>query len=200
MNKNHEIITAKKTKDKTKDKEKKEMNNNVIPTVYQAAWIESATKKYKGLRGQLKQMKQQIESMNQEARRREKEFARERSASAREGFLHGVGSVYPYTFETIYGGDEGKGSITVSKNQDAVADRLNELNIPPNILLNNNATSKEVTQQHVSMFLKNVTSRDFEFTSQKHGPGIGRITFSLPVDSNSAKFRKNVLFGTAQNK
>ena len=97
------------------------MNNNVIPTVYQAAWIESATKKYKGLRGQLRQMKDQIEAMSQEAKRREEGFARERRSSAREGFLHGVSSVYPYTFETIYGGDEGKGSITVSKNQEAVA-------------------------------------------------------------------------------
>ena len=95
------------------------MNNNVIPTVYQAAWIESAAKnKYGHLKGQLKQMKNQLAATLEESKRREEGFQRERRMASREGYFHGVSSMFPYTLETSYKNDESKGIIVAASSQE----------------------------------------------------------------------------------
>ena len=75
------------------------------------------------------QMKQERNLMNEEAKRHEKGFAKERRMAAREGYLHGISTVYPYTIESAYKDDEYRGRIFAAKNQDVVATIFNEFGV-----------------------------------------------------------------------
>ena len=91
------------------------MNNNVIPTVYQAVWIEGQSRgnKYGHLEGKLREMKDELMMKDQRIAEEqalfknhlevEKEKAeRLRKQSAREGYMHGIKTAFPYTVETSY--------------------------------------------------------------------------------------------------
>ena len=199
------------------------MNNNVIPTVYQAVWIEGAAKKYNHLQGELRQMKDQInlmndeasrreevvrlqlEAMRNEARDRERGFGREVGAAGRKGYLLGLQQAYPYTIERTFDNDPFRGELILALNQDVVADQLNTLGIKPNRLLKNKKIKSAITTaNHVGKFLNDGQSTygEINYNTRNAGPVTLSITRKLKDNNRIPPFvtiKKNILFNKITN-
>ena len=144
----------------------------------------------------------------------EKEKAeRVRKQAAKEGFMHGVKTGFPYTIETSYLKNENYGNIIGAKNQTELAETLNNLGVKPNDLFGIQTKKAEITQPDMSKYFSEKgfnTSFNFMKRIKKDNERAReeemKVTLIRHTDEEkeevpkSVSFKKSELFGLKKDK
>lgn len=169
--------------------------NNIVPTVYEAYRMQSYVKP---LKGELRQMKISFEDAKNKLKHSELNAARERRLAAREGYLLGIKTVFPYTVESTYAEDEKKGKIIAARSQTVVGDVLSKrfkVKRPKMFLgVELKKPEKDISQNDVSKKLAGNSSFQLNYEVPKKKIVVSKVSDVTDVP-DYVVFKKSTLFG-----